>query len=288
MITHYHLHQGKPDELEFELFSLEEYLKQSAHNMQRPHVHSFYQILWFTKGRGTHFVDFNSYQVKENSIFFISKGQIHYFDEHEYEGYILHFNEAFIADDENFVNIFLRHNIFHSFEKEPVFTLKEQDKKEVLNIVAQMQAEMWTPGQFAHKEYLKMLLKLFLISVQRFGVRKNCSGLSLNVPSHILFVKFRGLLEEHFRELHTVSGYAVLLHVSGKTLTNCTKEIARQTPLEIINERVVLEAKRLFSYTDKSVSEVGFELGFEDASYFVKFFKRHTGMLPGEFRKCIS
>ena len=149
--------------------------------------------------------------------------------------------------------MFVKHNIFHSFAEGPLFHVKETDTKALLNIVTQLQAEMWTPIQFAHAEYPKVLLHLFLIVIQRFGVRKDCNGLNMNNPSHILFVKFRKLLEENYRLVRTVAGYASLLNVSAKPLTNCTNEI-------------------------------GYDLGFEDPSYFVKFFKRYMKMLPGEFR----
>ncbi len=283
-IKKYHLHPDEPDKIQFEIYPLADYLPGNDCSTQKPHTHSFYQIIWFMKGNGKHYVDFNEYEVKENTLFFISKGQIHHFDESKYDGCIIHFNESFIADNENYVNVFLKHNIFHSFEKEPLFHIKETDTRELLNIVTQMQAEMWTPNQFAHAEYLKILLHLFLIVIQRFGVRKDCNGLSMNNPSHILFVKFRKLLEENYRRVSTVAGYAALLNVSAKTLTNCTNEISHQTPLEIINERIALEARRMLSYSEKNINEIGYNLGFEDPSYFVKFFKRHIKMLPGEFR----
>ncbi|NDV96620.1 AraC family transcriptional regulator [Dysgonomonas sp. 521] len=178
-------------------------------------------------------------------------------------------------------------NIFHSFEKEPLFRIKPQDSKELLNIVTQMQGEMWTPNQFAHSEYLKVLLNLFLVVVQRFGIRKDCNGLTLNNASHTLFVNFRQLLEANYRDIHTLADYAGKLNVSAKTLTNCVKEISRQTPLGIINDRLILEAKRLLAYSDKTVSEIGFELGFDDPSYFVKFFKRLTKRSPREFRTAL-
>lgn len=287
-IQKYHLHKDEPDKLQFEIYPLQEYLAESGGHSQKPHIHTFYQIIWFTSGEGKHYVDFNGYEVAENALFFISKGQIHHFDEHEYEGYIIHFNESFIADNENYVNIFLKHNIFGSFEKEPLFQVNQADCGELQDMVDRMQAEIYTPNRFAHREYLKIMLHLFLIVVQRFGVRKDCNGLSMHNSLHILFVKFRKLLEENYRELHTVSKYAGLLNVSGKTLTNCTNEISHQTPLQIINERLALEAKRLLSYSDMNVNEIGFELGFEDPSYFVKFFKKHAKILPGDFRKAIS
>lgn len=286
-IPKYYLHKDEPDKLQFEIYPLGDYLIRNAKHTQQPHVHGFYQILWFMSGKGKHYVDFKEYKVEDNTLFFISKGQIHYFDNNDYEGCIIHFNESFVSDNENYVNIFLKYNIFNSFEKEPLFHMKQVDSKELENIVTKMQTEIWTPNQFAHEEYLKVLLHLFLIVTQRFGIRKNCNELTLNNPFHILFVKFKHLLEQNYRQVHTVAQYAELLNVSRKTLTNCTKKIAHQTPLEIINERLSLEAKRLLAYSDKNVSEVGFELGFEDPSYFVKFFKREVNMLPSDFRENI-
>jgi len=286
-IQKYHLHKDEPDKLQFEIYPLKNYLIRNARHTQEPHIHGFYQIVWFMSGKGKHYVDFNEYEVGNNSLFFISKGQIHHFDKNEYEGCIIHFNESFITDNENYINIFLKHNIFDSFEKEPLFRIKQTDSRELQSIVDQMQTEMWTPNQFAHSEYLRVLLHLFLIVIQRFGIRKDCNGLSMNNPSHTLFVKFRKLLEENYDKIHTVGEYADLLNVSRKTLTNSTSVVSHQTPLQIINERLSLEAKRLLAYSDKNVNEIGFKLGFEDPSYFVKFFKRPTKMLPGDFRKAV-
>lgn len=284
-IKKYHLHENEPDKLQFEIYCLNQYLEESSGHALKPHIHGFYQIIWFKSGKGKHYVDFNGFDVEDNTLFFISKGQIHYFDNSKYEGYIIHFNESFIAPNENYVNTFLKHNIFDSFEKEPLFHIRQDDVRELENIVSQMHNEMWTPGQFAHAEYLKLLLHLFLILVQRFGIRRNCNGLSVNVPQHILFVKFRQLLEENYKEIHIVGEYARLLNISAKTLTNCTKEISHQTPLDIINDRLALEAKRLLAYSGMNINEIGFELNFEDPSYFIKFFKRIVGVSPGDFRK---
>ncbi len=287
-IKKYHLHEGEPDKLQFEISSLKDHLIQNTPNTLKPHIHSFYQIIWFIKGGGKHYVDFNEYDIEDNSIFFISKGQVHLFDEKFQEGWVIHFNESFLDIYENFTDIFLKHNIFHSFEKEPMFKIKELDTVELHNIVNQMQKEMRTPNKFAHSNYLKNLLQLFLIEIQRLGIRNDCCKLTMNTPSHILFVNFRKLLEENFHKIHTVARYSELLTVSTRTLTNCTKEISHQTPLEIINERLILEARRLLSYSEKNVKEIGYELGFEDPSYFVKYFIRHMKISPCEFRMNIT
>jgi mannose-6-phosphate isomerase-like protein (cupin superfamily) len=120
-IEEYHLHKDQPEKLQFDIFSLNEYLKESIGLVNKPHIHSFYQIIWFTKGDGKHLVDFNEFEVSENKIFFISKNQIHCFDSNlDYEGVLIHFNESFLLDNENDIDIFLKYNIFNDFECEPV------------------------------------------------------------------------------------------------------------------------------------------------------------------------
>ncbi len=287
-IKQYHLHKGHPEKLQFEIYCLNDYLAKNKGHVDKPHIHGFYQIIWFAGGKGKHFADFNEYDVAENSIFFIPKGQIHYFDNNRYEGYIIHFNEEFLADAGNDVNLFLKHNIFNSFESEPFFRITRNDMTDFLGLLSQMQREMATPERFAHKDYLKHLLNLFLILVQRLGQRNDCKNLSVNNHRHIVYVKFRQSVEANYRSIHTVGEYADLLNLSAKTLTNRIKEISHQTPLEIINERLVLEAKRLLSQSGLNINEIGFQLGFEDPSYFVKFFKRHTKKSPSEFRLLVS
>jgi AraC-like DNA-binding protein len=85
-----------------------------------------------------------------------------------------------------------------------------------------------------------------------------------------------------------VKEYASILNISSKTLTNHTTETCIKTPLEIINDRIILETKRLLSHSNLNINEIGFQLGYEDPSYFVKFFKRQTKMSPSDFRKKIS
>jgi len=288
-IEQYHLHKDQPEKLQFEIYSLNDYLTKNKGHIEKPHIHSFYQIIWFTKGNGKHFVDFNEFVASTNKIFFISKNQIHYFDNYSsYEGVIIHFNESFLMDNENDIDIFLKYNIFNDFESDPVFTIPTVAIENFTLLVSNLKKEISTPDKFAHKDFLKHLLKLFLISIQRLGKRNNYKNPSFNNQKNITLLKFRQALELNFKNIHTVKEYAYLLNISTKTLTNHITEIALKTPLEIINDRIILEAKRLLSHSSLNINEIGFQLGYEDPSYFVKFFKRQTKKSPSDFRKVIS
>jgi AraC-like DNA-binding protein len=93
------------------------------------------------------------------------------------------------------------------------------------------------------------------------------------------------LVEKHFRNMHYVKDYADLLHKSPKTLSNLFPKYSDKSPLMVINERILLEARRLLLYSDKSTMEVADELGYKDPGHFSKFFKKHEGLSPSQFRK---
>ena len=95
---------------------------------------------------------------------------------------------------------------------------------------------------------------------------------------------FLQLLEQHFREHWAIDTYASRLGVSAPHLNALCRRLCQQSALQIINQRVVLEAKRCLIYTNMTVSQVADTLGFSEPAYFSRFFRRHTGLPPREFR----
>jgi AraC family transcriptional activator of pobA len=88
-----------------------------------------------------------------------------------------------------------------------------------------------------------------------------------------------------FRSEHEVQFYAAALYKSPKTLANTFARFNAGSPLQIIHQRLIMEAKRLLYYTDKSIKEISGDLGFEDAAHFTKFFKNQLKMSPSDFKK---
>lgn len=251
-----------------------------------PHIHEFYQIIWFRHGQGTHRIDFVDYPVTDNTIFLVAPGQIHAFDGMEnYEGVIILFNANFLANEESSENIFLKYNVFNAYDSLPYYKVSNEEAERLMGLVTEMNREYSLTGAFAHKDYMQCLLRLFLVRVQRGGERKEEPKLYVTSIANRTFVRFRQLLEQNFHRLHTVQEYADLLNVSPRTLTKYVGLSTHSTPLQIINDRIVLEAKRQLQHTSLNIKEIGYNLGFEDSSYFVKFFKRLAGSMPSEFRK---
>jgi len=133
-------------------------------------------------------------------------------------------------------------------------------------------------------DMLLMLLKRLIIFITRLARSEYIPDKKLQEDRLDIFRKFNLLVEANFRTEHSVNYYAQRLNKSPKTLSNLFALYNQKTPIQMIQERVVIEAKRLLYYTNKSVKQITYELGFEDSAYFSNFFKRHTSVSPVEFR----
>jgi AraC family transcriptional activator of pobA len=133
-------------------------------------------------------------------------------------------------------------------------------------------------------DMLVMLLKRLIIVVTRLARSEYIPPQKVQDEKFHLIRKFNLLVEAGYRTEHSVSYYAEQLNKSPKTLSNLFALYSSKTPLQVIQERILIEARRLLYYTDQSIKQITFELGFEDAAYFSNFFKRHTSVSPLDFR----
>lgn len=250
------------------------------------HTHDYYEILWFQEGGGIHTVDFTDYEVEKDTFFFITPGQLHKFDNSRMKGVIFKFLPEFLNDEYTTEVIFLKYSIFNAFDVPPKMVINKDDVMVSVNAIYQaIQREVPKVSSFGHHRVMQSLVRLLLVSFQRYnGIRTNTE---LNVTNnlHNHFIRFRELLEKEYKNLHNVKDYANRMGIGTKYLTTIVKECAHKTPLHLINERILLEAKRQLRYSNRLVKEIAFDLGYDDPSYFVKQFKHHMGMLPTEFRE---
>ena len=263
-----------PSGVGMELYRMPEFFQQlKGMETDTMHLHGFYEIIWFQKGSGTHYVDFNQYAIAPGTIIFISPGQIHSFDtKHDQEGYVL----KICAE------------LFDDFVSLSCVTVQDKDSAALEMLIGAMQEELKKEDSLGHREALHSLVKLFVIMVRRSYAGMNPSAPNPHKVSYKAFLNFRKLIEENYCRLHTVKDYASLLNVSSKTLTLYVNECSKYSPLELINNRIILEAKRLLRYSVLSVKEIAFRLGFEDPSYFAKFFKRLVKQSPADYRESFN
>lgn len=271
IVCRYDMVCDNPSGVGMELYRMPEFFQQlKGMETDTMHLHGFYEIIWFQKGSGTHYVDFNQYAIAPGTIIFISPGQIHSFDtKHDQEGYVL----KICAE------------LFDDFVSLSCVTVQDKDSAALEMLIGAMQEELKKEDSLGHREALHALVKLFVIMVRRSYAEINPSAPNPHKVSYKAFLNFRKLIEENYCRLHTVKDYASLLNVSSKTLTLYVNECSKYSPLELINNRIILEAKRLLRYSVLSVKEIAFRLGFEDPSYFAKFFKRLVKQSPADYRE---
>lgn len=291
-IIEYHLNRHQPDMPQLAIHDLNEYIKKHKGHTTKPHIHSYFQVIWFKKGNGKHFIDFDAHTVTDNTILFVAKNQVHYFDNNtNYEGILLHFNENFIVEKENETDYLLKSNLFNNPYIQPLCALKKPTANIFEEYISQIKREFNTPDEFGKEELLKSYLKAFLIQIQR--VKQACEQTDEHTTAvfddkKVQLIKFINLIDENYTKGLSVSEYSKLLFISSRTLSDLTNQQLNKTPSQMIKERIILEAQRLLLYSDLNVNQIGYRLGFDDPSYFVKYFKKHTKQSPLEFRKSVS
>jgi AraC-like DNA-binding protein len=135
-------------------------------------------------------------------------------------------------------------------------------------------------------DMLRMLLVRLIIKLTRLAKKQFVNG-NLSPSSYDVLRQYCLLVERFYRKEKQVSYYAAQLHKSPKTLAHTFSKLGQKAPLRVIRDRVMLEVRRLMLYTDKSVKEIGYELGFEDPAHFGKFVKQESGLTPGELKKSL-
>ncbi len=292
VISEYHLNINQPAELQIAIHDLRSYLARHIANASRPHIHSYYQIIWFKSGSGKHFVDFKAYNVQENAMFFIAKDQVHYFDDNaDYDGVLIHFNELFVAQTDSEVDFFLKCDLFNNPLQLPSCCVAGESDDKLEQVLDLMKTEIAGANSFGRDDLLRAYLKAFLIQIQR---KKNAFEQSQgNAPfavdsKRLQLIRFINLIDENYTRGLNVSDYAEQMNISSRTLSDLTNQMLNKTPSQMIQERVVLEAQRLLVHSNLHIGQIGYRLGFEDPSYFVKFFKKHTMQSPTDFRRSIA
>lgn len=192
------------------------------------------------------------------------------------------FNREFycIIDHDSEVSCvgFLFSSIDHMF-----IELNEQARQKI-QLLLDVFIEEFNTSDHIQNEMLLVLLKRLIIYVTRLARTGYAPVKKLPDERFHTIRKFNLLVEANFRTEHSVSFYAEQLYKSPKTLSNLFAIFNQKTPSQLIQERIIVEAKRLLYFTDKSVKHITFELGFEDVSYFSNFFKKNSGVSPSDFR----
>lgn len=271
--------------LQIEIAQLEKLVKIQKKTLVTPHRTNFFHIFLFRNCQPTHIIDFEHFQIEPYSLLFLDKDRVHQFDESlQYEGELLIFTDEFFCITEDDAKFLKSSILFDYLVNKPSIKLIKDDFRKYNNIIEDIKEEINLYSENTNPIYLKNLLHNFLILAEREkrkqGITEMKRGIDLDYS-----LLFRDLLEMNFFKLKAVSDYANLMFISEKRLGQATAKVLGKAPKEMINDRILLEAKRLLVHTLLSIKEIGQNLGFDDPAYFVRYFKKNTTTTPVEFRK---
>ena len=254
-----------------------------------PHRHNFYEILYVTEGTGTHFIDFNAYPIEPNTFYFISPGQVHYWNTTiPIEGEILIFMDDFLLLAPADYMVLHELSFFHTVEGSPALQLNESDHLQVTRLFRTI-AEEFKAYDFRAASVLRSYLHILLVQIQRiYAIQEAKAGNEQDKMAQKLTRQFKQLITKQLVTGQSVQGFAGQLGVSVNHLNKTVKATTGYTPGQLIRHEIVLEAKRLFRHTNLTATEIGYRLAFDDPSYFGRFFKREVGVSPGQFRQDMS
>ncbi|WP_276168856.1 AraC family transcriptional regulator [Zobellia alginiliquefaciens] len=238
----------------------------------KPHRHNKYmELVFFSAGSGMHYMDETGYPITPPVIFIIKKDEVHHWEIDTIpEGFVIIIKEGFLE--------------------------KTLDKH------INLQLKQLTNMRVIHPEPDPSIQSLFEIASKE--IKENCAGRDILVEGVLkaLFSKIltyvkvdetvsTNNLEERFDELlarklkNDVAYYAEKLNTTAQNLNALCKRKHEKTASTVIADHILKETKRLLLYTDLSVTEIAYKFDFTDVSHFVKYFKRHEGQTPLQFKK---
>ena len=246
-----------------------------------------YNIIWVKKGRANYAIDFKEIAVEDNTILFLTPGQIFVAQsEAVYEGCRMAFTSDFHCVERHSSEISCNGMLFNSHGEIPSIRIDEAQSKRFSKIIRDMIEEFEEgSADLGQQEMILSFFRRYLVEAIRIKLQQD-SARDVDVPEEIRLVnQFNALVEKHFRQKHSVSDYADILGISPKTIAKRFNETVNTKPSEVIKNRLLLQAKRELLYTDRSIKEICYEIGFEDPAYFSRYFRKNTGLTPLEFKK---
>ncbi|MBE9032008.1 helix-turn-helix domain-containing protein [filamentous cyanobacterium LEGE 11480] len=251
-----------------------------------PHRHDLNEIYLVTQGHSQQVIDDQQYNFSKNTLGLIAKGQIHnVLAMQDWEIWTIFFDDDVLAEPQIQA---LKHSLFN-FRSPHQFHLSPMD----LGLLEALLQSMEVVQDDHHNTYAKAnLLQHYLCTIlwhiERIKQQNNHGNGSHKLEHYKLCQTFLGQLETNFAKEHRVQFYANRLHISGRQLSEMTKTTLGKTAKELIEARLSLEARRLLRYSNTNIQTICYQLGFDDPSYFTRFFKRHNHLSPFDFRNSAS
>ena len=259
----------------FDIVSVERGIAERARD---PHRHRYYEVIWVRGGEGAHAVDFVDCPLEPGQVCIIAPGQIHQWHDNDFSGQILLFAQP-LLDRETANRLKFGSGLAMRPDAPPVVALDEASLPDIQPLWQLLEREHESDRPDWHQ--VRPLLAALMAALAQIARRQ--TGLGLHRYGERIETLLK-LVDRHFLEHRATAFYAGELGISAKRLNQITREVTGRTVLQTLHDRLLLEARRDLALTPRSVKAIGHRLGFEDASYFTRFFRTHTGGTPHAFR----
>lgn len=243
-------------------------------------------ILW--KGSGVFSVDDINYSYSGYNILFLSPYQkMKMVSESEGDIHVLFFHGDYYCIEYHKEEVACNGLLFNNIYLNPGVELSEESYHYILELYNHIKKEESEKHPFSES-----IIKTYIQLILAIGSKQK-SNIENNVVSHEKrpnknAVEFQKLLESHFKAEKELSFYSDKLNITNNTLSKAVKKEFAKTPTQLINERIILESKKLLHLTYRSVKEIASELGFEDEFYFSRYFKKSVGCSPKNYREKVG
>lgn len=263
----------------FEFTSMRNRLEELPELFQSPFLTNDYRIIIPYTHIANHQLDAQKIPFQPYSIFFTGKNKVHLFDPNShYDGVAIGFTESFLCRNEEDLTLLTQTPLFNSHNWEMISPLNIKD---YLAILRDIEHELLLPDK--EPQIIRNLLHNFILLATREYSKHQHIRLVRGADAQIT-QRYRLLIAHNFKTIRTVAAYAEILNVTEKRLNQATHHVLKKTAKAVFDELLMIEAKRLVTFSNLSVKEIGFELGFSQSTHFIKYFMKHTGVAPGAFR----
>jgi AraC family transcriptional regulator, transcriptional activator of pobA len=264
----------------FHIFMLnEEDAIKIAASPDNPHNHDFEELIVGMEGELEHFIDFNSEKFISPFISFVTKGKVHrvkpYIKDGRFKIWVIGFRSDFIPE-----TTFQLYSYYHDHANLRIQKGEKFDRMVTLCDMMYNESNQTIPDYAV----IRLLLSTLFTMIESERKKTDNSEKRFYNTQNITFKNFLKILEENFRRPLGVEFYAEKLFMSPRNLNLICHNILQKSVSEIIETRKLIEAKNLLISTDKTISEIGFELGYNEKAYFTTVFKKKSGLTPTEFR----
>ena len=258
----------------------------SLAQLARPHRHSFFQILYITGGSGHHIIDFEEYELRPPTVYFLAPGRVHYYHlDVPVSGYAILFTDEFLMVNQEDQELIARLTFPDGGVNPPLLRIAQEEKAELDKLISNIYIEYAGRNSYRYST-LQAYLHILLVKFQRMYATQ--SEPIVTDGSHQHAQQFRQLVAQHFTFEHQVQFYADKMGLNASYLATIIKDVTGESPGQIIRNALALEAKRLLAHDGQSADAISHLLNFNDPSYFGRFFKREVGISPKAFRKQIK